>query len=123
MESLKRIIGINFEDLKLKRKEKVIPLATIQSGCKINDVVTHVDTTLLYQRIIRCVESEEDFSECFKYELSPMPPSLFDEMGMRKSNKSTLYGAFIATDEKHLDKKCTFVIDGGFLLHCVLWLK
>jgi len=45
--------------------------------------------------IIR-VKTKEELKECFEYELSPIPLSLFDESGqMRKSKKSILYDVFL----------------------------
>lgn len=86
--------GSNFEDIKMSRKGKVIPLGAMSSGIKIHDTIVPIDTNLLYQRILSTTTNFEDLRECFKYELSPVPQTLFDEFGMRKTVKSSLYSAF-----------------------------
>lgn len=50
--------------------------------------------------------------------------SLFDESGqMRKTKKSILYDVILTTTNTYnvLDKNIIVVIDGGFLLHRVVW--
>lgn len=47
--------------------------------------------------------------------------SLFDESGMRKGTKSSLYHAFTPIQNSAVQESCIFVIDGGFLLHRVVW--
>lgn len=47
---------------------------------------------------MRNEKSDEEFESCMKYELAPYPFSLFDDVGMRKSTKSTLYSSFQAPD-------------------------
>ena len=63
-----------------------------------------------------------------KYELAPYPLTLFDEVGMRKSAKSN----FLQNLKNHLEdpifevpsfKNAHYVVDGGFLLHRVVWNK
>jgi hypothetical protein len=102
--SAQKIIGNNFEDLKLKRKDNVVSLAARLSGVKIHNTLTPVNTTLLFQRMIHCIKKEEELEECFQYELSPFPLALFDELGqIRKSKKSALYNAFDKIDQKNID--------------------
>jgi len=79
---------------------------------------------LLFQRITIRVKTEKELKECFEYELSPIPLSLFDESGqIRKTKKSILYDVFLTTTNTYnvLDKNVVVVIDGGFLLHRVVW--
>ena len=50
-----------------------------------------------------------------------MPPVLFTEQGMRKTNKAAMYSVFnISTTFQDLDD-AVFIVDGGFLLHRVVW--
>ena len=53
-----------------------------------------------------------------------MPPALFTEQGMRKTNKAAMYSVFndrpISTTFQYLDE-AVFIVDGGFLLHRVVW--
>lgn len=57
-----------------------------------------------------------------KYELAPFPFSLFDEGGLRKTQKSTLYKVF-SDSENSFDNSnnIVYVVDGGMLLHRVPW--
>ena len=50
------------------------------------------------------------------------PIALFSDEGMRKGTKSTLYGSFTPVQNEIVfgSKKCT-VVDGGYLLHKVVW--
>jgi hypothetical protein len=40
------------------------------------------------------VKETDQLKDCFRYELSPKPPSLFDNISMRKGNKSSLVSDF-----------------------------
>ena len=91
MSSTHKIIGSDFNTLKLKRADKVLPLSTITSSVKIRDEIIPVDTMHLFSRIM-CFNSPGDLSSCFQFELAPQPLSMFDGMGlMRKGNKSDMY--------------------------------
>ncbi|GBO26604.1 hypothetical protein AVEN_215673-1 [Araneus ventricosus] len=52
--------------------------------------------------------------------LAPFPFSLFDEGGLRKTRKSIFYYLFSTETDVHFTSAC-YVVDGGFLLHRVLW--
>ena len=122
LESMNAITGQNFSDVKLKRKNRVLPLATMNSSVTIREEIVPVDTTLLFQRIIHTIDSADDLQDYFEYELAPMPPALFTEQGMRKTNKAAMYSVFndISTTFQDLDD-AVFIVDGGFLLHRVVW--
>ncbi|GBO08612.1 hypothetical protein AVEN_206061-1 [Araneus ventricosus] len=58
----------------------------------------------------------------FAFELSPFPLSLFNEEGMRKGTKSSLFSAFTTTKIDAVQSKNNFVVlDGGHLLRKVVW--
>ncbi|GBN76958.1 hypothetical protein AVEN_194150-1 [Araneus ventricosus] len=60
----------------------------------------------------------------FTFELSPFPLSLFNEEGMRKGTKSSLFSAFTPTKIDTVQGKNNFVVvDGGHLLHKVVWQR
>ncbi|GBO16311.1 hypothetical protein AVEN_111397-1 [Araneus ventricosus] len=60
----------------------------------------------------------------FTFELSPFPLSLFNEEGMRKRTKSSLFSAFSPTKIDDVQGKNNFVVvDGGHLLHKVVWQR
>ncbi|KAF2885048.1 hypothetical protein ILUMI_21125 [Ignelater luminosus] len=56
-----------------------------------------------------------------KYELAPYPLSLLDESGMRKNQKSSIYNCFLSVNIELDTTNVTYIIDGGFLLHHVIW--
>jgi len=124
---MKDIVGKTFAELSFSRKKRVMPLSTVSSSIKINDIVVPIDPALLYQRISFVKESQDDLRKYLEYELAPYPLSLFDEYGMRKSSKSTLYSLFSHVTDTVMTEVTSsdvcYVIDGGFLLHKVVWKK
>jgi len=52
--------------------------------------------------------------------LAPYPLSLFNEEGMRKTKKSVFYDLFYPVVDVSFEN-AVYVIDGGFLLHRVVW--
>lgn len=129
MAAMKRMVGKTFEDIHLKRSDKVLSLASMNSAVKVNDDLVVVDTMQLFNRIICTVKSDEDLANCLTYELAPRPPSLFEKSMMRKiKNKAIMYDIFqsllsLETSESDQGNSTdfTFVVDGGFLLHRVVW--
>lgn len=121
---INRIIGTNYSNLHLKRNDRVKPLLSGISSIKIKDREITVNPALLFSRILCSASSPEEIKQCFKYELAPSSPSLFDNGLLRKTTKSALYQIF--------DKLCPpllqnpsfvthYVIDGGHLIHKVVW--
>lgn len=122
VEAMKKIDGLNFKEIKFKRSNKCLPLLAVNSKIKINNEIVSVDPLLLFQRISVLKKSDEELKEFLKYELAPYPLSLFNEQGLRKNTKSSLYDI---VEESNISLKTTqdvvYVIDGGMLLHKVLW--
>ena len=87
-----------------------------------NDEVT-VNPNLLFSRIACIINSSSELSSLLKYELAPRPPSLFDDVSMRKSTKAalaTLLESLVPSANNMLGETL-FVVDGGHLLHSVTW--
>lgn len=82
-----------------------------------------VDPLTLFQRVCVAKKSEDDLKRLFKFELAPFPMSLFTEEGMRKGTKSAMYSLFTPIEEVNLGNRQCNVIDGGYLLHKVVWNK
>ena len=84
----------------------------------------HVDTTLLFQRLI-AVYSLEELSTAFMYELSSQPMSLFDKDGlMNDADKPKLKEALkgiVGECNYNIPNDVEYVLDGGSLLHKVQW--
>ena len=122
-EILKKIAGKNFGEVKLHRKDRVIPLSAMTSSIKIGDSVVPVNVNQLFHRIIVLKMSDEELSECFAFELAPYPTALFDCVTIRKSNKAALIKVLdrYSAPSGLLPQKPSFIIDGGHLLHSVGW--
>lgn len=119
---ISRIVGENFEDVKLKRNDKVKTLNP--HSIKIRNESIAVDPRP-FNRILCTVTSSEQLENCFSYELSTEATSLFKDSMMRKTQKSALFNIFEKLLVKYLneneaitpDGRLNHFIDGGFLLH------
>ncbi|GBL74258.1 hypothetical protein AVEN_235258-1 [Araneus ventricosus] len=111
-------------NVKFKRKDKVITLASVNNSAKIGKEKITVDPLTLFYRICVAKQSDEDLKKFFFFELSPFHLSLFNEEGMRKGTKSSLFSAFTPTKIDSVQGKNNFVVvDGGHLLHKVVWQR
>ncbi|GBM88062.1 hypothetical protein AVEN_215128-1 [Araneus ventricosus] len=121
-EGISRIVGGNFGNVKFKRKDKVIKLASVNNSAKIGKEKITADPLTLFHRICVAKQSDEDLEMFFTFVLSPFPLSLFKEEGMRKGTKSPLFSAITPTKIDAVQGKNNFVVvDGGHLLHKVVW--
>ena len=119
--SMSKIIGLTFNNIKLKHADKELPLLTMSSTVKVHDEKVPIDPVLLFQRMSITKSFEDEHEKFFTYELAPYPLSLFDEMGMRKTQKSAIYDCFQSVDIEIDNTHATYIIDGGYLLHRVVW--
>ncbi|GBP43082.1 hypothetical protein EVAR_96344_1 [Eumeta japonica] len=121
--SLTKITGLKFHDVKLKRSDKVLPLSINNKSVKVYDCQVSVDPLLLFQRITVSKKFERNLEEYLQYELSPYPIALFDSNALKKTTKASLYDNMTPTDTDLTENNVTFIIDCGFLLHCVVWSR
>ena len=117
------MVGQNFHDISLKRKDRVLPLITVNSAIKIHNEKIPVDPTVLFQRICIAKKSDEQLKGYMSYELAPYPLSIFNEGVFRKTDKSKLFDLFTTYDDILEQDDCVYIIDGGMLLHRVQWKK
>ena len=85
------MIGKTFADVKLQHtKKRVKSLSSINSSMKIRgqEAVFHLQQML--NRVLSITDSTTDSAAYIKYELVPRPPSLFDDMSMRRPAKAAL---------------------------------
>ncbi|GBO28443.1 hypothetical protein AVEN_103963-1 [Araneus ventricosus] len=118
---IKRIEGNNFYTVKFRRNDRVQPLALMSNAIKVHDESVSINPTTLFQRISITKQSDEELEDFLTYELCPFPLPLFDEGGMRKGTKSSLYKAFKPCSQNFNAESSVYIIDGGYLLHRVLW--
>lgn len=114
-----------FGELKLQRNKRIKPISATIASVKVADDTIHVDSTQLFQRIVCTVKIDQELEDCFTYELATVPLSIFDDAGlMRKTKKSALYRVFDDVKEGSINESGTkYVIDGGYLIHRVVWPK
>lgn len=82
---MRELVGKDFEDLKLKRTDKVKTLHP--HTIKIRDETVVIDPRQLFNRIICTATSAERLEKCFEYELSTEATSIFLNRSMRKTTK------------------------------------
>lgn len=118
-------VGQNYHDVSYSRKNRVLPLSTVNSSIKIQGSKVPIEPETIFRRICFTKKNQEELKSFFTYELAPYPLSLFDENGMRKNKKSILYELCTPVDENSFAETDSrlYVIDGGFLLHKVIWQK
>ena len=122
---LESMLGKTVQELIFKRKSQIVQLNTKQSP---GGVIKQLDSSLLFQRFLLIARngsiSEE---ECFKFEMCSYPAALFDRSFVfRKPNKPELLKAVMAavSAEATICSRpvgCSFVLDGGALLHRIPW--
>ncbi|GBM48270.1 hypothetical protein AVEN_108699-1, partial [Araneus ventricosus] len=121
-DMISKMLGENFENVKFKRKGKVVTLASINSSVKIGNISIVVDPLVFFHRLCIAKKSDDDLKAFFKFELSPFPISLFTGESMRKGTKSSLYTSFSPiTEDVKSERSQYVVVDGGHLLHKVVW--
>lgn len=121
---LSKIIGLNFESVKFKCKERVLSLAAMNNTIKLGESTVFINTLILFQRMCIAKQSDDELKEYLKIELAPIPLSLFSEEGMRKGTKSSLYSSFTALpNDTTLEGSKINTRDGRYTLHKVLWQR
>lgn len=124
---LTKNIGKLFTDIKCKRTEQIKNFSQMSNNIKINKNYVNVSPMQLFNRIICSNKTPDEIRECFRFELSPYPLSLFKDGVLRKGTKSLLFKEFdvLATpiSSTGTGQNATYVVDGGFLLHKVVWQK
>ena len=116
----KQLDEISFLEAKIKCKDQVHILECLKARVQVGNEKIHVDPMLLFSRLL--VERAEDMRECFEYELTSTPTSLFENGLMRKPNKSAL-GRALKQNVSSVEPPdpSFYVLDEGALLHKVKW--
>lgn len=115
------VIKETYGNIKFQKKMKVLPLKSAFSKISlVSDDVVVVDSETLFRRMLLCKPSDAEFEEYFDFELAPYPTSIFDGFNMRKNKKSDLYEFFTPVEDTSINN-IHHVIDGGYLLHKIVW--
>ena len=123
LNGVRDIVGNNFHEVKIKRKNKVLPLSAMSGTIMVRDEEIVVNPQQLFMRISCVLKCPSDYKEYLSFELAPKPPSLFDGHLMRKTAKSALADILdgIVSCTSTTPVNSVFVIDGGYLMHQVVW--
>ena len=107
----------------MQTKKKVKPLSVLQKTVKMKEKPIYIDTMKLFTRLMIIGERELSIQESLCYELTYLPTSLFtNAQKMRKTNKTVLGNCLKRKAESVTVEKVVFtLIDGGWLLHQVVW--
>lgn len=126
LESMSKMVESDAESFKFSRKHCVRTPVKTTPVCIIDEEPVAVNTSLLFQRIVASMINDQNIVKtALLHELAPFPMILFDDKGlMRESNKSELYKSLQSTAfVRPTPVEYDYVIDGGFLLHKVMWRK
>ena len=109
-----------YGDIVCKRSEQVKTMSDFTSSCSVEKEKVSIDPNSLFHRLILVGERADNVKECFEYELTPYPLSLFKDGLMRKPDKPSLYKDFIVgLTDSPVPSVVQYVVDGGYLLHKV----
>ena len=115
-----KLDNVAFAEAKIKRNDRVKGLDSKTNNVSINNKDVAVNPTLLFNRLSALAGREENVAVYFEHELTPYPMSLFKDGLMRKPDKSSLK-PLILPKTCNIESPLSIVIDGGALLHKVLW--
>ena len=105
-------------------KKRIVTMEAIKKKVKVGDTNVY-DMEKLYARLLVISQNRDiELSELFKYELTPMPLSLFDEYGdLRKGSKHVLMQKLAVFTENELPPVEVQLIDGNEALYHTFWPK
>ena len=124
------LTGKNAYEYSFRKKDQVVTLAC-KTAVRLNDGDVQVDLQLMFQRLSIVAAATtggfESPQQLFEYEMCGFPASLFDvSLLPLKANKPVLADAIWSTTKESQTandpgRSAYFVIDGGALLHRVVW--
>ena len=110
-----------------KRKRQVVPLHSKKASKEDTEVpCIQIDPQLMFQRLVIAGDGHfTDNSELFKFELSSLPSSMFDNNGYPREASKSLLADAIWDDQCladcQLEQDAQYVLDGGSLLQRIPW--
>ncbi len=126
-EIVQSMVGSCVDTFSFKRNMQIVPM-NCRTSANIGGETIQIDSELLFQRLIATNPNPDDLPVLFQYKLCSYPPSLFDKNALpREATKSLLSNELWNIAEKVNKSKpldsCSFVLDGGALLHRLPWTK
>ena len=124
LKIMKKMDGLPFKEVVLKKADRAKTLAQVNSKSVVGDQKLAIDGNILFSRLIIIMQRSSNMEPYFQYELTAEPCALFKNSVMRKADKAVLAKEL----KKHVKGTCvvpaqTYVVDGGWLLHRVKWLR
>ena len=126
---LQSMSGSVVADYTFRRKENAVTMKA-RSTIQVDGEIISVDPLLMFQRLITAVRglgSELDLETAFSYELCTFPPSLIESDGLlREANKPQIANSIwslMGPDVASFPEDPLYILDGGSLLHKVMWVK
>ena len=127
--SMKAMEGKRFNEIHLQRGYNVRSLASVTKAVKVRGEDVCINPNQLFHQIVCiarsevCIVKRRGACRVLNIRGGSMPPALFDDCSLRKGNKSSivtvLYG--LAPSGSHPPSDAVYTIDGGHLLHLVVW--
>lgn len=84
------MMGENFADVKLHRRNRVQPLSAMRSTIKVSNEPVLVNEKQKLNKIIAVVQTSNDMRLFVQYEFVNFAPALFDAVPMRQTSKAAL---------------------------------
>ncbi|KAK7469717.1 hypothetical protein BaRGS_00036299 [Batillaria attramentaria] len=77
MKILRTIAEKKLADISLKKSDQAVSLA-VETAVTVREESVVIDPNLLFQRLVKVAETSESLADYFRYELTNIPTSLFD---------------------------------------------
>jgi len=121
---MRRMDGIAYTDVVMKKAYQVRTLKELSKTVSVGGNTVAIDDNLLFSRLLIVLERKQEIEPYFEFELTPVPASLFKNESMRKTVKSALAKELTKSldNKQEVEVPQLFVVDGGCLLHRVVWL-
>ena len=109
-------------------KENEARTMNTKPSVKIGEEKVRVDPQLLFQRLLHVAGGDlTKLAEIFRYELTAVPASLFDDSGFMRESSKYLLAKHLWNSEFEADltkeERLHHVLDRGSLLHHLPWSK
>ena len=114
-----------FSEVTVRKASHIHSLSYVNKKVKVGKGQIVIDPDVLFTRLLIVMAQSGNMESCFQHELTTMPTALFKGEGLRKTNKAVLAKEITKTVDTALQAEFTgtYALDGGCLLHKVVWPK